>query len=368
MIDTMYIQHQFKDRNAYNNYYKAIDELAQNKGRKYRLHKDGKRYLTTAFYQKGFLELALKKAKGKYYIGIKFKPSIILYGKDSFNLCIEHDYKLVSARFNKQIEKINNKAYSKELPKLKYWQPIRIDYALDIFDKNNIKLAYQYTYLFKKGYLPKSTINTKTYQDGFYITTKEYRMQFYNKQRQLLEKKNKIVDNIFRIEVQCNNKLLTKMKNKNNWRNYYLPKLWQNEIMQEIFTKKIKSLIGENDFLSLKETLNKLSEKYLLKQNYQNLKEFIQLLAKHKDTNINKAKEHFTNDNTNLSTRYVDQVLEKIRKAGLNPITIPTSWEIEKIANPLKILKKKIQEQKDNMPWFAKNESTIVDSIDDFEF
>lgn len=330
MIDTICLKYKFPDVNSYDKCYEIIATLASEKSRKHCLHKIKKKtYSTDAFASEGLLEILFckkKKIEGNI-IKLKLKPAGLIHYKSYLKLSKrDEDYELIKGKFNDIIDELNALAGKAILPQLADWKVSRIDYAVDV----ETPYVQEYINLFKRGFIPKGFRHYKDYETSIYLTSKKCRINFYDKIAELKDKckltnddikseLNYLPEGILRLEIQCENKKIQRIKEKYDLPESSIECLWNEKIAFDIISRYIKAIIGKEDYYTLNHTLKKIGDKYK-KRTCGRCSRLVTVFVNHQDANLadmkNIIKKTFKNE------KDFNQLIFKIRRAGVNPIPL----------------------------------------------
>ena len=345
MIDTICLKYKFLDINSYNECYGVIDNLTRETS--CRLHKiKRKTYITTALASMGLSEIRFFKQKNfkGNIIQLTIKPARFIV-RDSYLRLSDHDedYKAIEKIFNYIIDYINNNAEKTLLPQLADWKVYRIDYAFDIETPD----VQKYINLFKRSFVPKGFRHYKNYETSIYMTSKNCRINFYDKLAQLKSKYG-LTDNdieaelkhlptgILRLEIQCDNKKIQQIKEKYNLPESSIEYLWDETIAFDIISHYIKAIIGEEDCYPLQETLQKLQAKHGTGRTFGRCSRLITTLATYSDANLDEIKKEYQNKNE------FKRLIFKIRHAKVNPIPLEAICDdtdnLKVLINPCRLI------------------------------
>ena len=350
MIDTICLKYKFPDVDSYDKCYKIIDMLAREKSRKHCLHKIKKRtYSTDVFASEGLLEVLFckkKKIEGNI-IKLKLKPAGLIHHKSYLELSErDEDYELIKEKFNDVIDKINALAEKAVLPQLNDWKVNRIDYTVDIITPH----VQEYINLFKRGFVPKGFRHHKDYETSIYLVSKKCRINFYDKISELKDKfklsnddieseLSYLPEGILRLEIQCDNKKIQQIKENYNLPESSIEYLWNKTIAYDIIAYYIKAIAGKEDCYTLNYTLKKISDIYK-KKTYGRCARLITLLAKHQYSNL-ADKENIIKTMCKNKKDF-NQLIFKIRRVGVNPITLEAicddKKELKYLTNPYRFI------------------------------
>lgn len=342
MIDTIDIFHEFESIEQYNRCYKLIDDLAgKATDGKNRLHKnrDHLGYSTTFLKFFGFSEIEFVKYKKyrRYVVKLIIKPIRFIYPGSHVRLAGYEDYEEIERKFNFVIRIFNAILKEKILPFFADWRVGRIDYTINI----STPYVKEYLWLFYCGNVPKNFEMPQAYTDSFYLLSSESRVNFYDKIAQLKTKQNLTPDDLrqiqetkglLRLEIQCLNKNVLRLKDKYSLADSSVKNLWNKEIARDVLRKHIFHIIGRENFFKLDECTLKLKEHYgirtvnrcrlLMKAVVQNPRKKLKKL---------KSIKNFSD---------VNQLVFKIRQAGVNVIALdilPYN-ELEELKNPYNLI------------------------------
>ena len=218
---------------------------------------------------------------------------------------------------------INSLADKVILPPLEDWIVSRIDYAFDI----ETPYVREYINFFKRSNIPINFRNFKDYNTSIYLTSKHCRINFYDKIFELKDKHD-LTDSdiqaelgylppgILRLEIQCENKKIQKIKKKYNLPNSSIALLWNETIASDIISHYVKAIVGKENSYSLKDTIKKLQFIYNTGRTFGLASRLITTLTRNKLANLADMKQLVQNkDNFN-------QLIFKIRSASVNPIVL----------------------------------------------
>lgn len=323
----------------------AIDYLNENEERKSKkLHAEKKKRFvhTAAFHDYGILDVKLYSAMNggvkKYWIVIRYKPAMVTC-RDKYALAKEGDLNKAGNKFEKFIEELNEFVTEGfELPKdINLWKVRRIDYAFQ-FKTKHFK---EYLALFKNGY---RKLKDNEYDTSFYVKGKNTNVNFYDKTVQVLYKENRLqqldffTDHIVRLEVQCKRKYIEYLIYKNLVTQPITKELWNKEIAVKTILSKLKAYIGVSDYWCLETGLKRLNEHFTEKK-VAKLERILRLTLHNRMLLQRVPKKLEEESNGLIKAKHVrDKLLPALKKANVNPVCIPTSWGIEHLQNPARII------------------------------
>lgn len=302
-------------------------------------------YTTNYLQELGFNEIVLRKqtTREKYkspymQIEILLNPKKII-SDNSIEITEDKDIIPITNKFNEIVHDLDA-----ELPNFFNWTLKRIDYAI------NIKTPYvkEYVKLFQRGDKPSKyykeaydkRLKRRTQREGsFYLYCKGTAINFYDKQKERIDNKDKYrisnediikSKNILRIEVQCNKdktdylKYQRKFKTKNV--SYYLTLEESNKEILGKYEKCIKC----GDYYTLKGAKAKIDDNKELSTRVKNtLKDTLDLINRCRS--IADARKNFKDEKQTFNKH-----LRTLNELDINPVTIPERWGISFLDNPIK--------------------------------
>lgn len=159
---------------------------------------------------------------------------------------------------NKHLMRINATAKKDLLPKLKYWEVKRVDFAVDV----SIASKREFYQILNGAKCPNGFFN-ENYVGSCYMKGDMLNVNFYDKGK-FLEDKNiyhlRQEKNTFRFEFQVKRKKIKKMIDKNKACNLY--NVCTKELLNSFFKKYYSEIVGTHDFVSFKRIRN------LIRQNF----------------------------------------------------------------------------------------------------
>lgn len=359
MIDTLDVFHYFPHRIQYNTCYKCIDALTRKKGqalhedddedenKKKRNRKDKEKRknkdkkpenITTAFKSKGILRITLKKEKCRYKCTMSLKPALMIHPNTTFRLANERDYFAFRLAINEFIASVNAQCGEALLPSIEDWHTGRIDYAV------NIVTPYisEYIQLFHAGMIPRG-FKLWYYPTGFYLTSKNGTINFYDKLYQVRKKfglSNTDIENelhglpsgMLRLEYQCRNKYIQHLKEHYQLEDTTLPYLWNATIAENVLKSRVKSIIGKNDFYSYDICERKLEQHY----ERRTLALCCQIIRFLRDSQYVSL-----HDLSIVLGKHLPRLLHIIREVGVNPIPLDKciNCSVTELKNPYRLIR-----------------------------
>lgn len=326
MVHTFMISHRILSPKVFNEIYKELEEITGVKPRKIKGI-----YVTEALKDKGFTHIILtnKKIDSKYkynfmQITIIMNP-LKLLEVSKLELLKEDQVEELNDRFYSEIIKIHH-----SLPRLENWIVNRIDYAVNI----NTPYVEEYIKLFQRADKPRGfkelyckKSKTRKQRDGsFYLFNDSVSINFYNKEHERLSQNfNKDgAKDLLRLEVQCKKPKTNTIKCKNGFESRHLEHYLSNEISNQQLEYYYNKTIGTGDYYKLSEAIRIVQESNFTIKTKDKLINVLRLISTHRS--IWRAREE-SQYNSSCFNRY----LKQIRELGVNPVTIPTRWGINKL-------------------------------------
>ena len=327
MIHTLTITHQIISPKTFDEIYKRLELIAREKPRKV---KEGC-YVSEGLKEEGFtyIKLTSKKVNSKYkynfmQITITMNP-LKLIGRNKLEVLIENQLSELKERFAEEVQKIHN-----SLPILDYWTINRIDYAVNI----NTPYVEEYIKLFQRADKPRSfkelycsKSKTRKQREGsFYLFNNSVSINFYNKEHERLSQnfnKDEAKD-LLRIEVQCKKPKTNTIKAKNGFNSRHLEHYLSQEISYQQIEYYYNKTIGTGDYYKLSEAIRIVQVSNYTAKTKEKL--IVMLRDINKCRSIWKARKK-SQYNSSCFNRY----LKQIRAVSVNPVTIPSRWNIKKL-------------------------------------
>ena len=290
-------------------------------------------YVSERLKEEGFtyIQLTSKKVDVRYrykfmQITIILNP-VKLIAKNKLEVIKQEHIEEVKKIFVEEMHRIHP-----SLPRLENWIVNRIDYAINI----NTPYVEEYIKLFQRADKPRgfkelycSKSKTRKQREGsFYIFNDSVGINFYNKEHERLSQNfNKDgAKDLLRLEVQCKKPKTNTLKAKYDFDSRHLSHYLSQEVSYQQLEYYYNKTIGVGDYYKLSEAIKKV-----LKSNYTaKTKEKLMnvLRAVNKCRSIWKAREE-----SQYKSSYFNRYLKQIRALGINPVTIPGRWNIDKLEN-----------------------------------
>lgn len=330
MIHTWTITHRILSPKTFDEIYKELEVITGEKPRKV---KEGC-YVTEALREEGFTRIKLTSKK----INVKYKYNFmqIKITMNPLKLISRNKLEVIKTDLLEEVKKIflgRIKKIHTSLPRLDYWTINRIDYAVNI----NTPYVEEYIKLFQRGDKPTnfkelycSKSKTRKQLDGsFYLFNDSVTINFYNKENERLSQNfNKDgAKDLLRLEIQCKKPKTNTLKAKNKFDSRHLEHYLSQEISYQQLEYYYNKTIGAGDYYKLSEAIRIIQDSNYTSKTKDKLTEVLRAISKHRS--VWRAREE-SQYNSSCFNRY----LKQIRALGVNPVTIPGRWKVDKLKNP----------------------------------
>ena len=327
MIHTWTITHRIMSPKTFDEIYKGLEARV---GKKPRKVQEGC-YSSQELKEEGFtyIQLISKKVDGRYKYNF-MQMSIImnpvkLIGMNKLEVIKMDLLEEAKKVFAEKMKKIHT-----SLPRLDYWTINRIDYAVNI----NTPYVEEYIKLFQRGDKPRGfkelycdKAKTRKQQYGsFYLFNNSVTINFYNKEDERLSQNfNKDgAKDLLRLEIQCKKPKTNTLKEKNRFDSRHLEHYLSEQISHQQLEYYYNKTIGTGDYYKLSEAIRIVQQSNYTSKTKEKLIEVLRAVSRHRS--IWRAREE-SQYNSSCFNRY----LKQIRALGINPVTIPERWAIDKL-------------------------------------
>lgn len=285
-------------------------------------------------------------------IEIRLNPKVLIEENEYVKVARESDYREIYSRFKqvlKPLQKLFEEYNSKKVYRfndLSTYQVNRFDYCINI----RTELHEDYMELIRRADVPAKfkviyevdadSGRRKNYKQSFYIQTEKrsVTINIYNKEYQMhreFEGYERLDDasKIIRIEIQCFPAKTNNMKQKHKWEYRDFMNFANDDIARDMIYSYYEKTVGFEDYFTLDEAkrLIQSCDKYQQKTKENMIK--VVMLVNQKRS-IYKARLAYSDDLGNREdVEKFNKIIKKIRKSGINPVTIPVNWGYEHIPN-----------------------------------
>ncbi|HFR4142335.1 TPA: hypothetical protein ACHVKB_001506 [Bacillus cereus] len=347
MIDMMYVSYKLT-KSEYNNIFKQLQAYLKKYKTAHQLRKDSwdkGAYISNALSRYGFQEIRLRSNKWGYRcIEIRLRPQLLIDPNGYYRVTRLSEFKTVQTNFNYVLQDI----LSLNVPDFFEWKAQRIEAAIDLTIDES--LIPKYLFLFKKGNIPDYFLDNKHTQKYWDSKTNVYLMSahkavnWYNRYETLLlkeQQKNKIFLDFsetrgvlrFETQVRDSNELVINVLNQQHCKK---------EIM-----KFYKLIVGKGDYYTLENAIKLVNEKVDDGQIQMSLKMLLRLI--NKCGSIVQAKySYIQGKDAHKAADTFSNRINLLRKLGINPITLPSDWEISYLENLYDKIEERLDEEKES--------------------
>ncbi|KQN96197.1 hypothetical protein [Paenibacillus sp. Leaf72] len=285
-------------------------------------------------------------------IEIRLNPKVLIQEREYVKVAKASEFPQICDRF---------KAVLKPLQKCLELTPLQLFYKLNAIDEYQVKridycinirtiLHEVYMELISRADIPahfylvteldKKSGRQVAYKNSFYIQTKGHSVgvNIYNKEYQMrrefedyerLEDANQII----RIEIQCLNGKTNSLKQKLGWRYRDCHYFMNEELSRKLIYDYYEKTVGFEDYYTLDEARRLIQSNGQYRTKTINKMIEVLLLVNQKRS-IHKAKLAYSEDTTEpKKVNEFNTLIKKIKKCGINPVTIPVNWGYDHIPN-----------------------------------
>jgi len=285
-------------------------------------------------------------------IEIRLNPKVLIEENEYVKVARESDYREIYSRFKKilkPLQKLFEEHNSKKAYRfndLSSYQVNRFDYCINI----RTELHEDYMELIRRADVPAKfkviyevdadSGRRKNYKQSFYIQTEKrsVTINIYNKEYQMhkefgsyerLEDASKII----RIEIQCLPAKTNNMKQKHKWEYRDFMNFANDDIARKTIYSYYKKTVGFEDYYTLEEAKKRVQSYGMYREKtVANMTEILTLVNQKRS--IYQARLAYSNDlEDREDVEKFNSIIKKIRKSGINPVTIPVKRGYEHIPN-----------------------------------
>lgn len=324
MVDTMTIYHIFNNYGEYQETVSIINDYINNFYPNASLHrkKNTNTKTTYAFADRGIEEMYFKQ-NISYIMYMKVRPKLITEKGNYDEVLRAYDIPKLYDKFTSFMKNIG----LDNISDIKKWSVKRIDYAVDVVVDQ--ELIPRYIELFNKGNIPETMLNDpvslmyKETGNNLYLSSKNIRVNFYDRYTTALEKKQKKPDKysniknrygILRFEVQLRDIDTVKLKKAKKIRANTVDDFMRIDMCKEYILRYYTMIIGCGDYYGYYEALRKC------RSNIQ--KNMIRLI--NEEGCVYKAKRRYilSSSDGRKSCKQFSEIINKLERIGINPVTL----------------------------------------------
>ncbi|MFM9329404.1 hypothetical protein [Paenibacillus mesotrionivorans] len=283
---------------------------------------------------------------------IRMNPKRLCENNQYVEVSQYEDYQAISAAFKKLLRPARQEYkqfclnhYDPLAPKfifddISQYRVDRIDYCINI----RIQHMKQYMELIRRADKPKTfemslednqrTKRKEPYKNAFRIENHSVVVNFYNKHHQMTQvfgnefPRGQESEQIIRLEVQC-------MKRKvNNLKHYYgvadrsLLEFSNEELSEKVLLSYYEKTVGYEDYYTLQEARRFIHQSDYKRKDQERMIEVLELINLKRS--VWKAREEYEDEKKKFN-----EALKRIKKMGINPVTIPIGWGLHELPNLL---------------------------------
>lgn len=289
-----------------------------------------------------------------YEIALNINPERMFDELNYIDMVNGSDYPKIKKRFRKimsVLKEVYKNASVSRRPfiyhNIENYLVHRIDYCVNL----KIEDVKKYMKLIKRAdiidgfnqHLYEKLKGMPTAINSYYFVYKNVTINFYDKKAQMendsyfsirgvdIEDANGII----RFEVQCNIRKVYSLKNKFRISSHTLLQMCQDFIAQHIILYYYSKTIGDGDYYSFKKAkiIIEKNEKYKKKTKVKMIRLLNSVI---KNGSVYSARKKWKDGEYEFK-----KLIHKLEKIGVNPVTIPANWHMEKMPNLISRIEQK---------------------------
>lgn len=285
-------------------------------------------------------------------IEIRLNPKALIQRREYVKVAKAGDYVDICKKFEEILKPMQERLEMSSvffpycLNNINEYQVLRIDYCINI----RSMMHEAYMELIRRADIPawfhqvteldKRSGRRVAYKNSFYLMTQNHSIgiNFYNKEHQM-KKEFRDYENledanhILRIEIQCLKGKTNSMKHKHGWKYRDLIHFVNEDIARNMIYSYYEKIVGFEDYYTLEEAKRRvLSFETHRSKTRVKIIEVLELVNQKRS--IYKARLEYSNElSDKKAVNEFNSVIKKIRKSGINPVTIPVNWGYSHIPN-----------------------------------
>ena len=324
MVDTMTIYYIFNNYGKYQETVSIIKDYINNFYPNASLHrkKNTNTKTTYAFADRGIEEMYFKQ-NISYIMYMKVRPKLMIEQGNYDDVLRAYDIPKLYDKFASFMKNIG----LGNISDIKKWSVKRIDYAVDVVvDQKQIP---RYIELFNKGNIPEAMMDDpvslmyKETGNNLYLSSKNIRVNFYDRYTTPLEKKQKKPDKysniqnrygVLRFEVQLRDIDTAKLKKAKKIRANTVDDFMRIKMCKEYILRYYTMIIGCGDYYGYYEALRKCRSDIQ--------KNMIRLI--NEEGCVYKAKRRYilSGSDKRKACKQFSEIINKLERIGINPLTL----------------------------------------------
>lgn len=363
MYHTVYLTKRL-DGNQYSLIYNAISNITKENNKSFfKSYGDEKTsiYVSYLFKEYGLLIYLKHSVYGNneeqfhyHAIEIRLNPKRLVFKNDYVNVTHHNDYSSISDAFSSILKCVYDK-YCKTVKKnglgmyirfhrLDEYQLSRIDYCINIIEP----YLDIYIDLISKADVPKRftvvqyydsvSKRSKPYPHSYCVENNSLCINFYDKRYQLSKVFKDSIDdicpdNVIRFEIQCKYLKVYNLSRKNQLERT-LEQLSKEELSMKQILSYYEKTIGIEDYYTINEARELIYNSKYSRDTKELMIDVLKLIAQKRSVWRARASDEIDEDD-------FKKAIKKIKKMGINPVTIPNHLGISHLPN---FLEKIVQE------------------------
>lgn len=331
MIHTMTITYRIESIRTYNEVFKSLKDISESNSKAF--YPEQSEYITHAMKEKGFQRIALMRkmvsSKYKYpymQLSITLNPATLI-GKGYEEIMENTDIDEVKRVFDNEVLSIH-----RELPRLVNWTVNRIDYAVNI----ETEYVKEYIRLFQRGDKPynykepydKRSKRRKQLEGSLYLISEGVNINFYDKGDERKKAGVEGINNLLRLEVQCKKNKVNSIKKSKKIDLCLVGNFLDPLLSQKIINYYFKKVIGNGNYLTLAEAIRTIKNSSYGKKTKNKCIDVLKQINEQRSIWKARQKSNYEKNEFNRHLKYIQAL-------GVNPVTIPVKWNIEKLESLL---------------------------------
>lgn len=263
-----------------------------------------------------------------YYLKLQLNLYQLANKEEIKDTISQSDFNIIQQNFNKIIDEINNGCIDISSD-LKLWKVKRIDFKNDIIldsEKDKERLMA----LLKRSYIHQQYNDNK--KNIWQVINNSIIINFYDKKTQLLSVnptssllKNKDIDKVIRLEIQCKSKKINTLKNKYDLINSNFFDLFHRDIQADLLVYYLSQNFSFGTFYSHRKFIN------LIKKSSFQERTKAELIALHQQIGYSRSVYQYLNKLEPTEQKRTKELIKKMNKLNISLQPIPHSWHIEEI-------------------------------------
>lgn len=324
MVDTTTIYHIFNNYSEYQETVSIINDYINNFYPNASLHrkKNTNTKTTYAFADRGIEEIYFKQ-NISYIMYMKIRPKLMIEQGNYDDVLRAYDIPKLYDKFASFMKNIG----LGKISDIKKWSVKRIDYAVDIVVDQ--ELIPRYIELFNKGNIPETMLNNpvslmyKEMGNNLYLSSKNIRVNFYDRYTTALAKQQKKPDKysniqnrygVLRFEIQLREVDTGKLKKSNKIKSNSIEDFMSIDMCKAYILRYYRTIIGCGDYYGYYEALRKCRSDVQ--------KNMIRLINEEGCVYKSKRRYILSSSDKRKAGKQFSEIINKLERIGINPVTL----------------------------------------------